>query len=324
MASDFNEKARRLRNAVEPVAAGVYFAPEAHAAYEALGFDPSPKAAQRDGIARPEMKSYFTSRGACLGQVPGELVAAAFGCFNPQVVVPAVAAGWQITNREAILQARERASTEMLQRVLGDEPEGLARVTALLRRAGEVAPWAGHAMFSGLRSLGFPGTPMGDMWRAADLVREHRGDSHVITWAVGGADAVEILLLTEQFWGLPARVYTPSRGWSDADMDAGFVRLQARGLMTADERLTDAGRAFREEIEVRTDELERPLLDALGDDLNELVDHLDTWSEAIIEAGSYPKRIAGVYNVGGGPHFGSGLTIDTAAELHRTQPGQRP
>ena len=85
--------------------------------------------------------------------------------------------------------------------------------------------------------------------------------------------------------------------------------------MTDDEQLTDAGRAFREEIEVRTDELERPVLDALGDDLDELLDHLDAWSEAIIAAGSYPQRIAGVYNVGGGPHFGSGLTIDTAAEL---------
>ena len=32
MATDFQEKARLLRNAVEPVAAGVYFAPEAHKA----------------------------------------------------------------------------------------------------------------------------------------------------------------------------------------------------------------------------------------------------------------------------------------------------
>ena len=40
-ANDFQERARGLRNAVEPVAAGVYFAPEAHAAYEALGFDGS-------------------------------------------------------------------------------------------------------------------------------------------------------------------------------------------------------------------------------------------------------------------------------------------
>jgi len=314
MTSDFNERARRLRNAVEPVAAGVYFAPEAHAAYNALGFKASP-AVGKDGINRPEMTSYFTSRAASMGQIPGEVVAAAFGCFNPRAVVSGVRAGWQITNREAILATREQGATAMLERVLGEKPEGLDRVTDLLRRAADAAPWPGRAIHGGLRSLGFPGHPLGDLWRAADLVREHRGDSHVISWAVGGADAVEILLLTEQFWGLPARVYTPSRGWTDADMDAGMSRLQRRGLMTSDEQITDAGRAFREEIEVRTDELERPLLDALGDDLDELLEHLDAWSEAIIHAGSYPKRLDGVYNVGGGPHFGSGLTIDTAEEL---------
>jgi hypothetical protein len=112
----------------------------------------------------------------------------------------------------------------------------------------------------------------------------------------------------------PPRAYAPTRGWQDADIDTGFERLQRRGLMTDDEQLTDAGRAFREEIEVRTDELERPVLDALGDDLDELLQHLDAWSDAIIAGGSYPRRIAGVYNVVGGPHFGSGLTIDTAAE----------
>ena len=47
MANDLEEGARRLRNAVEPVAAGVCFAPEAHAAYAELGFgaDPSTRAA---------------------------------------------------------------------------------------------------------------------------------------------------------------------------------------------------------------------------------------------------------------------------------------
>jgi hypothetical protein len=58
--------------------------------------------------------------------------------------------------------------------------------------------------YSGLRSLGFPANPMGAMRRAADLVREHWGDSHVISCAVSGADAVEILLVTEQWWELPA------------------------------------------------------------------------------------------------------------------------
>jgi hypothetical protein len=101
MTTDFPERARRLRNAMEPVAAGVYFAPEAHAAYTALGFAGSPVAA--DGVARPELKSYFTSRGACMGQVPGEVVAVAFGCFNPKVVIPAVAAAWQTAGRRPAL-----------------------------------------------------------------------------------------------------------------------------------------------------------------------------------------------------------------------------
>jgi hypothetical protein len=47
------------------------------------------------------------------------------------------------------------------------------------------------------------------MWRAADLLREHRGASHVISWAVGGADAVEILLLTEQ-WARAVHEASPS------------------------------------------------------------------------------------------------------------------
>ncbi len=216
-----------------------------------------------------------------MGQVSGEVVAAAFGCFNPKVVVPAVAAGWQITDRDTVLEARERGATAMLQRILGEQPEGLGRVTELLQRGADGAPGRA-AIYGGLRSLGFPDSPMGAMWRAADLLREHRGDSHVISWAVGGADAVEVLLLTEQWWGLPARAYTPSRGWQAADMDAGFERLERRGLMNG-EQITDAGRAFREEIEVRTDELERPVLDALGDDLDELLSHLDPWSEAIID-----------------------------------------
>ena len=60
----------------------------------------------------------------------------------------------------------------------------------------------------------------------------------------------------------------------------------------------------------------RRLCNTVGDDIDELLNHLAPWSEAIITAGAYPKRIAGVYNTGGGPHFGSGLTIDTAAEQY--------
>lgn len=72
-------RARGLAAAIEPVAGQVYFSPECHANYEALGFGPSPG---DFNVAGPEMESYFCSRGSVMGQVPGSVIAAAFGVFN--------------------------------------------------------------------------------------------------------------------------------------------------------------------------------------------------------------------------------------------------
>jgi hypothetical protein len=74
MTTDLREGARRLRNAVEPMAAGVNFVSEAHAGYEALGFDGSP--VTRGGAARlhatpPMMSANRSIRGppAAIGYV---------------------------------------------------------------------------------------------------------------------------------------------------------------------------------------------------------------------------------------------------------------
>ena len=50
MATEFQEKARQLPDAVEPAAAGVCLAPEAHAACLAFRFEGRP--ASQDGVAR--------------------------------------------------------------------------------------------------------------------------------------------------------------------------------------------------------------------------------------------------------------------------------
>src|SRR5579864_5312314 len=102
--AELSAKARRLAAVVEPFAGQVYFSPECHAEYAGLGFSPSPR--QRNGVALPDGPAYFCSRGSVLGQVPGEVIAAAFGVFNPAVVVPAVDAGWQITTASRICEAR--------------------------------------------------------------------------------------------------------------------------------------------------------------------------------------------------------------------------
>lgn len=264
---------RRLRDLVEPLAASVYFAPEAHAAYGDLGLSYLP--------------GYFCSRGGCLGRVPGEVVTAAFGVFSPATVVPAVAEGWAKTDVDAVLAARERGAVASLERLLDGVPDGAGRATDLLRRAADAATGESRPLFSGLRSLGLPGTPMGDLWRAADLVREHRGDSHNVAWVAAGIDATEITLLTELWWRLPFRSYTPTRGWTDAEVDAAVERLSERGFVV-DGAFTPEGEALRAEIEAVTDRGERRIVAALGDDAEELLGLLEPWAAAIVEGGGYP------------------------------------
>ena len=69
-----DERTRLLRNVCEPIGANVYFAPEAHQRYAALGL-------AEYGPA------YFCSRGASLGKPSGLVVTSAFGVFSPAVVV---------------------------------------------------------------------------------------------------------------------------------------------------------------------------------------------------------------------------------------------
>ena len=224
------DASRDLAMALEPVAGQVYFAPECHQRYEALGFSPSPVAAA-GGVQMPDGPAYFTSRGSVMGQVPGELVAAAFAVFNPGAVVPAVTLGWTRCDAATISTARTEGATAQLVRILGRQPEGLARATALLARATAELKPEGRPLYAGLVSLGLPGDPMGDMWRLADLLREYRGDSHTAAWVSAGLTAPEIGLLSELYWGLPMRTYVRTRAWSDPQLDEAQENLARRGLI---------------------------------------------------------------------------------------------
>lgn len=274
--------------ALEPVAGQVYFSPECHEAYAGLGFSPSP-GSLAGGVQLPDGPAYFTSRGSVMGQVPGQVVAAAFAVFNPEAVVPAVAFGWTKVDAPTICAARTQGAVGQLTRVLGPDPDGLLRATALLSDAVTPLRPEGRPLFSGLLSLGLPGDPIGDMWRLADLLREYRGDSHTAAWTSAGLDATEIGLLTELYWGLPLRTYVRTRAWSDAQLDAAEERLRARGIV-AHGALTEAGRTLREGIETATDAQCRPIVDVLGDGTDELVGLLAPWGDAIREAGGYPPQ----------------------------------
>lgn len=280
-----NQTARVLAASLEPFSAQVYFSPECHAAYEALGFGPSPGKAGE--VHLPDGPAYFCSRGSLLGQVPGEVVAAAFGVFNPEVVIPSVRHGWTLTDAKTIESARTEGALAQLRRIIGKDPAGLARAVELLQRANDGLRPEGRPLYAGLVARGLPDDPLGVAWRLADRLREFRGDCHIAAWTSAGFDATEIGLVTEPYWGLPMRTYIRTRAWTNEQLDAAEERLVSRGFVK-DGALTAEGRRVRDGVEAATDGPCGRIVDNLGDDVDELVSMLSAWSKAIRAAGGYP------------------------------------
>lgn len=277
---------RLLASALEPVTGQVYFAPEAHDNYAKLGFAPS--RGEFNGVMAPDGPAYFTSRGSVMGQVPGEVVAAAFAVFNPAVVIPSVTHGWSLTDASTICAARDAGGIGQLLRVLGDSPDGATRARDLLRRATDVLRPEGRPLYAGLRSQEIPSTLTGEVWRLGDMLREFRGDSHTAAWIGAGFNACEIGILSELFWGMPVRSYSRTRGWSDDDYTIALDRLKSDSLVSSEDSLTSAGRLARERVEEATDLQMQPVVHALGDDIDELIDILRPWGASIRAAKGYP------------------------------------
>ena len=286
--------ARRLGSLLEPVVGQVYFSPECHANYEALGFDPS--RGDADGVALPDGPAYFASRGSLLGQVPGEVVAAAFGVFSAAVVVPSVQLAWTRTDAVTIRAARADGALAQLRRLLGEHPVGVERARELLQDAAAPLPINGRPLAAGIAALDVPDDDLAAVWHLGDFLREYRGDCHNAAWVAAGLTATDIGILTELSWGMPVRSYSRTRGWTTEEFDRSEHHLRDLGYLdgvSADTHLSQPGRHAREAIEVATDDQMRPALDALGNDIDDIFDILSPWGEAIRAGKGY---------LGAGPH----------------------
>src|SRR5829696_2441704 len=275
---------RTLRDRIEPLVGQVYFSPECHAAYAALGFAPSP--AVNNGVSLPDGPAYFTSRGSLMGQVPGQVVAAAFGVFNPAAVVPSVAFGWSITDAATICAARHDGAVGQLVRILGERPEGADRAVELMRRACKPLEPNGKPLFAGAQSQPWPDDLLGQFFVAGDQLREFRGDAHTAAWTAAGLDGPEIGILSERFSGIPPRTYVRTRAWGTDRLDAAEEKLNGLGWLEGD-GLSASGRAEREAIEAATDQQMAPALDALRDDFDELIAIITPWGRAVVAAHGY-------------------------------------
>lgn len=274
--------ARRLRDAIEPIATISFWGRSVNDRLAALGHD--------------FLTGYVAARSAPMGTPTAPVVVAAFGVFEPGLLSGLYQRALGIAGREAVLEAREQGAVEDLRALLpGADVTG---VVAVLRRATDAAAadLVARPLFAGGISLPQPRDPLGQLWHAATLLREYRGDVHLAATAAAGISGLEANLLTEYWVGYEPRAYAGTRGWSPEAMDAADAALADRGLV-ADGRLTAEGRRLRDDIEARTDAAMAAVLAAVEPDLDGVVGQLDGWSSQIVAGGGAPpdmfKRICG-------------------------------
>ena len=279
--TSWSSPARRLRDALEPLAAVSFWAEPVYDAYAALGLD--------------FLTGYVWSRSSVLGQAEASVVAATFGVFEPTAVAGLLGAAREACSLEQVRVAREQGSVAALTEVLPDGAD-LVATTTLLQAAAARADVVGRPLFAGALGQPVPTDPRGALWHIATALRECRGDSHLAACVAAGLTGLEANLLTELWVGFTPSAYAGTRAWSPEAMAAAQEGLRARGLLDG-EALSPAGRALRESIEAATDLAMQPVVAALGEDLDAVVAQCDAWGQAVIDRGWFPpdpyKRAAG-------------------------------
>jgi hypothetical protein len=269
--------ARRMFELTEPICLVNFFSQEPNDSMAALGFSN-----YWDG--------YFAGRSAPLGQVPAEVVHAAFYNFGDGEVARHIPKVWDTTTPEAAHSARAQGCVAALRRILGDlaGTPGLARAAALLAQASVSAPTEGRVMYAGLRALPMPTDPVTRLWHAANMLREHRGDGHIAALVgerIGGTEAHVLSALDMGIY--PAESFGRIHHLPQARLAEVMDGLRDRGLLDDAGRFTDAGRAAKTRIEALTDALaEAPYGGLEPLELKELITVLEPISARLQATGS--------------------------------------
>ena len=271
--------ARRLRDAIEPIAMHSIWSKTTNEQLAELGLN--------------FITSYVWGRAASLGEPEPGVVVSSFAVFQPDMIAAAYESGRATVPRDQMLAARAQSTIDSLAATLGDVD--VSAVAQTLQAAVSSIGGMGRPLFSGLRDQPWPSSPIGVLWRSCELAREHRGDGHIAVCLAEGLDPVKMNVLTELFVGMPLGSYSASRAWSSDQIADAADDLRTAGLID-DDGLTEVGLDYRREIEARTDALDQPLVDAVGD-VNAILGPLHEWSQQCIDGGSFPpdpfKRAAG-------------------------------
>ena len=275
--------ARRLRDAIEPIAMHAVWSRRTNERLAGLGLD--------------FFAGYVWGRAAALGEPTAGVVVSSFAVFEPGMLAAAYEQGRSACSRDDLVAARTESTIESLDDVLGaDDVAPIADRLAGAVTTVATADVAGRPLFAGLAEQPWPEDPHGRLWRACDLLREHRGDGHIAACIAAGLGPVTMNVLTELWVGMPLGSYSATRGWTAEQIAAAAENLRVQDLLQGD-GLSARGRQWRQDLETTTDDMERAVIDAIGDGFDAIVAQLDEWSARCIAAGAFPpdslKRAAG-------------------------------
>lgn len=209
------ELARRFYDRFEPVHAVTYFAPEARAALDGLGY-------------RGFWMGYFAARSAPLGIAPHEVVTAVFYNFAPERVAKALPTAWQIAGPEAALHARQESALAALRRYGLSSDENTRVAAELAGKAARHAPLDGRPLFAANLALPWPDDPLAALWHAATLLREQRGDAHVAVLAAAGISGRESNVLHSAAGNVPRDYIARTRDYDETAWQRHEQRLTER------------------------------------------------------------------------------------------------
>ncbi len=123
------------------------------------------------------------------------------------------------------------------------------------------------------------------------LLREFRGDAHIAALVTAGLDGLDALILHAASGTIPTVFLKSTRGWGDDEWDATVALHRDHGWLMPDDgnnsepKLSAAGAAMREEIEIATDRACILPWAAIGSHSTErLRELIKPWSRALADA----------------------------------------
>ncbi len=238
--------------------------PHVGAIFDTLGIEPT--------------RGYFILRAAPMGRPTPILVGNAFGFFPPVMVAKLVSRSWDEHPPSDVVAMAVPHLAEAARSVFGDTEDVrvLAERLATVRAAGR---YDGRMLSTAWNTVRWPDDAAPVLFGAATVLREHRGDGHILALQWFELSPLEGMLLSTSRREEDVVAAARSRGWRDDDIEEASTRLVRRGALE-DGAITDAGAELWEAVEQATDRLAAQPWRSSGVDLDEVT----SLAERVIDA----------------------------------------